>query len=196
MRFCLDTEFVERDAQIDLISIGVVGEDGREYYAVRREFNTGRARLHAFVGRHVWPHLPRKTVEQGSARHDLIDHDHPNVKPGKQIAEELAAFLLEPPGPVELWAWMSAYDHVAWTGLYGSMVDLPDDLPWITRDIEDYRIRLGHPELPAQDPATQHHALWDARHHWTQLRFLEQLERGRFGHSFVVPDEQPDGAVS
>ena len=34
MRYFYDTEFLEDGETIDLISIGIVAEDGREYYAV------------------------------------------------------------------------------------------------------------------------------------------------------------------
>lgn len=37
MKFFLDTEFYEDGSTIDLISIGVVTEDGREFYAVSQE---------------------------------------------------------------------------------------------------------------------------------------------------------------
>ena len=51
MKYFLDTEFIEgfhkplfgkKRHFIDLISIGIVCEDGREYYAVSNEFNSGR----------------------------------------------------------------------------------------------------------------------------------------------------------
>ena len=34
MKYFYDTEFIEDGSTIELISIGVVAEDGREYYAV------------------------------------------------------------------------------------------------------------------------------------------------------------------
>ena len=39
MLYFLDTEFIEHPNTIQLISIGIVSEDGREYYAVSSEFN-------------------------------------------------------------------------------------------------------------------------------------------------------------
>jgi hypothetical protein len=33
MRYWIDTEFIERPFAIDLISIGLAAEDGREFYA-------------------------------------------------------------------------------------------------------------------------------------------------------------------
>ena len=43
MKFFYDTEFIEDGTTIDLISVGVVGEDGREFYAVSTEFDPGKA---------------------------------------------------------------------------------------------------------------------------------------------------------
>ena len=39
MRFFYDTEFIEDGDTIELISIGIVGDDGREYYAVSTDFD-------------------------------------------------------------------------------------------------------------------------------------------------------------
>ncbi|MGH3782429.1 MAG: polyadenylate-specific 3'-exoribonuclease AS, partial [Pseudonocardiaceae bacterium] len=42
MRFFYDCEFIEDGVTIELISIGVVDEQGREYYAVSTEFDPER----------------------------------------------------------------------------------------------------------------------------------------------------------
>jgi len=39
MKYFIDTEFKEKPNTIDLISIGIVCEDGREYYALNKECN-------------------------------------------------------------------------------------------------------------------------------------------------------------
>ena len=44
MKYWIDTEFIERPCTIDLISIGLVAEDGREFYA-RATRSTGRKRV-------------------------------------------------------------------------------------------------------------------------------------------------------
>ncbi|HEU4360304.1 MAG TPA: hypothetical protein VFR27_02205, partial [Mycobacterium sp.] len=53
MRYFYDTEFIDDGYTIELISIGVVAEDGREYYAVSTEFDAGRAG--PWVRTHVLP---------------------------------------------------------------------------------------------------------------------------------------------
>ena len=55
-RFFYDTEFIEDGTTIDLVSIGVVDETGREFYAVSTEFDERRAI--PWVRRHVLDQLP------------------------------------------------------------------------------------------------------------------------------------------
>ena len=55
-RFFYDTEFIEDGVTIDLVSIGVVDETGREFYAVSTEFDERRAI--PWVRRNVLDQLP------------------------------------------------------------------------------------------------------------------------------------------
>ena len=43
MRYFYDTEFIDNGRTIELISIGVAAEDGREYYAISTEFDPEQA---------------------------------------------------------------------------------------------------------------------------------------------------------
>jgi hypothetical protein len=43
MKYWIDTEFIERPFTIDLISIGIVAEDGREFYAESSEVDWAKA---------------------------------------------------------------------------------------------------------------------------------------------------------
>src|SRR5277367_2478406 len=43
MKYWLDTEFIERPYTIDLISVGLVAEDGREFYAESSEVDWTKA---------------------------------------------------------------------------------------------------------------------------------------------------------
>ena len=56
VRFFYDCEFIEDGATIDLVSIGVVDETGREFYAVSTEFDPARAI--DWVRRNVLDKLP------------------------------------------------------------------------------------------------------------------------------------------
>ena len=56
VRFFYDCEFIEDGLTIDLVSIGVADEDGREFYAVSTEFAPERAGR--WVRTNVLPKLP------------------------------------------------------------------------------------------------------------------------------------------
>ena len=51
MRYFYDTEFIENGRTIELISIGVVAEDGREFYAISTEFDASARSEERRVGK-------------------------------------------------------------------------------------------------------------------------------------------------
>ena len=170
MKVWYDTEFIEDGRTIGLISIGMVAEDGREYYAVNSNAPWFPINQHTWLMANVIPHLPGEKVQPLGNWYP--DYDHPDVKTHSTIADEVRDFLLLPNEPVELWAWYAAYDHVALAQLWGPMVSLPRGIPMWTNDLRQEVERLGNPRLPDQ-PAGLHHALDDARHlrdrhHWLQ----------------------------
>lgn len=183
MRYFYDTEYIDDGRTIDLISIGIVSDDEREYYAVSSEFDVGKLHSNKFLTDHVWPHLPLRPHPPGMRCRCIpghLDLDHPDVKPRAQIAVEVKHFLLSGPTIPVLWAWFAAYDHVALSQLYGPMVDLPRPLPMYTNDLKQECDRLGNPTLP--DQATgEHNALADARHNLVRARALDIYRAGGWG---------------
>ena len=153
MRYFYDTEFIEDGSTIELVSIGIVAEDGREFYAVSNEFDASRA--NEWVRDNVLSKLPRAS--------------HPAWKPLRQIREEAHAFLDAGRGIPELWAWVGAYDHVVFAQLWGDMSGLPKDLPRYTRELKQYWQMAGRPRLP-KVPDGNHDALVDARHNLRKFR--------------------------
>lgn len=175
-----DCEFLEDGRTIDLISIGMVADDGREYYTV----NQGDLAMWARVNQRAWlvenvlPSLPTRSIEvirnDGSQGVCLIsDISDPLVKPIAQIAREVREFLLSGDGKPELWAWYAAYDHVALCQLWGPMIDLPKGIPMLTKDLKQRCDDLGNPTLPEQ-PKGEHNSLEDARHNAVRARFLDK----------------------
>lgn len=164
MRFFYDCEFIEDGVTIELISIGVVDEQGREYYAVSTEFDPQRAG--GWVRAHVLPKLPsladRAWRSRAAIRRSLLD------------------FLTASGDGVELWAWLAAYDHVALAQLWGPMPALPRALPRFTRDLRQRWEDVGKPVLPPP-PSDAHDALADARHNLTRWRVIEQHRSAQAG---------------
>jgi hypothetical protein len=183
VRFFYDTEFLEDGHTIELISIGFVGEDGREYYAVSEDVTHGklerRIRKHDWLMANVVPSLPKPYGDWNlhMPKRWLFNYHAQEVKPRHRIADEVRDFLLVD-GQPELWAWYGAYDHVALCQLWGPMITLPDGLPMWTNDLKQESARLGDPPLPEQ-PAGVHNALADARHNLVRWQALQEAAHPR-----------------
>ena len=143
MKYWFDTEFVEDGRTIDLMSIGVVAEDGREYYAEIEECDLSRA--------DDW------------VKANVIVHLTGEKKPRAVVRDELLAFMGKKP---EIWAYYADYDWIALCQLFGRMIDLPDGWPMFCRDLKQL---AGDTPLIKQE-GTEHHALADAR--WTREAWL------------------------
>lgn len=155
-------------------AIGLVRDDGAEYYAVSSEFDVKAVLAHPWLRDHVMGYLPAVEIGMGVLSFDLT---HPDVKPRAQIRDEVAAFILSAPDP-QLWAYYSAYDHVVLAQLFGRMVDMPRGIPMWTADLKQRMRNLGvtGDQLPKQT-ANEHHALFDARHDRDIAVFLDGLGR-------------------
>lgn len=142
MRIWFDTEFYENGRSIELISIGMVREDGETFYAET---------------------LPAQSLCHGDdwLRKNVLPHLRGTGKLRPAIAEGIKRFVGEKP---EFWAYYADYDWVALCQLYGRMIDLPKGWPMFCRDVQQWRAELGNPDMPAQ--ANEHDALADAL--WTR----------------------------
>lgn len=188
MRVFYDLEFFEDGTTIILISIGMVAEDGREYYAVNRDLPARRIRKHRWLMDNVVPSLPhghgdrKNSIPAGW----LIDYTDPCVKMPSTIAGEVEQFIKATPSP-ELWAWYGAYDHVCLAQLWGPMTNLPEVIPMWTNDLRQEAHRLGDPPLPEQTSG-EHNALADARHNLARAQRLAEVAASRTGFPKLVRD--------
>jgi hypothetical protein len=159
-RYFYDCEFIEDGRTIDLVSIGVVDEYGREFYAISTEFDARRAV--PWVRRNVLDQLPSPADPAWRSRERIRD----------DVAEFLLAPLTTNPDlELELWAWYAAYDHVALAQLWGAMPALPRRIPHFTKDLRQLWDECGRPTLPAPEER-RHDALADARHNLARWRVM------------------------
>lgn len=177
MNYFYDTEFHEDGRTIDFISIGVVAEDGREFYAVSNEFDTRRVAKNDWLMENVMTSIEHQAFVVADRDgfpvvRDLYVTD-PAAMSREQIALKLRLFLAEDRNPV-LWAWYGAYDHVCLAQLFGRMIDLPEQIPMFTNDIRTLVKLAGNVRLPEQPPGV-HNALQDARHNVVRYNFLMDL---------------------
>lgn len=189
--YTYDTEFLEDGKTIELISIGIVCEDGREYYAVNADMPVDRIRTQEWLCENVVPHLPLWTkCERLSSNRSLfhvnLDMRSILVRPKWVIANEVRQFLVgnlqdrdeavakeELP---QLWAYYGAYDHVALCQLWGPMIAHPRFMPMYSHDLKQEmdRLRIESAEVP--QPENAHDALADARWNMAMLRTIRRRE--------------------
>jgi len=112
---------------IDLISIGIVAEDGREFYAESSEVDWSKAS--SWTLETVKPQLDGKVMER------------------EQIGYAIRNFTDGDEQPV-FWGYFPAYDWVAFSWLFGTMTELPFHYPQLCLDIKQWAIELGDAELP------------------------------------------------
>lgn len=174
-RYFYDTEFIEDGHTIQLISIGIVTDDGREFYAVNGDVNQDAIVNSQWLRENVWPSLPTRHVQYSRPRTSIeeLDRGHPDVHSLAAIAFEVKEFLLAGELDIELWADYAAYDHVVLCQLWGPMVDLPPGIPMFTHDLQAEARRRGR-ELPDQSSGA-HNALEDARHNLVKWKSLCEL---------------------
>ena len=151
MKIFFDTEFIEDGVTIDLLSIGLVKENGDSIYMESSEADHSKASQ--WVKENVLPQLGKQKREF--------------TRP--EIRSEILKFVgAEKP---EFWAYYADYDWVAFCQLFGTMMDLPKGWPMYCRDIKQLCDSMGNPRLPKQKEG-HHNALQDAAWNLHAYQFL------------------------
>lgn len=178
MKYFYDLEFRENGQTIDVISIGIAADDGREYYAVNSDAPWKNIALHRWLRMNVLPEIPGEVKELTNSWDFNPDLKNTLMRPLWVIANEVHAFLYAGSDPIELWAWYGAYDHVALMQLWGSMIKRPPRLPMWTHDINQFAEQKGFTpdeiETAVPQPHGKHHALHDALRTRDMWRYLEE----------------------
>jgi len=193
MLYFFDTEFLDDGNTIDLISIGIVAEDGRELYACNLDARLDLAAKISWMKENVLAKLP--TYGNKAWMHRRGNWQIPGIR------EAVLSFMFDtknktdllaghdgPLGPSpdgkkpEIWGYFSSYDWVVFCQLFGPMVDLPTQFPKFCRDLRQLADDVGNPKFPKPDGAEAHNALVDARWNRDLYKFLMErkmlAERG------------------
>lgn len=168
----IDCEFSERgpDYPIELISIALVSDDGREYYAANQAAHPhcpGIAQTcPSWVKTHVIPFLPAP--------------DSPEWKTRTQIKADIIDLVTANSERPEFWGYYADYDWVIFAQLFGTMIDLPPGWPMFCRDLKQHmeEYRVSAQDMPPDPPGfIEHHALHDARKQMAWLNFVNRFYR-------------------
>jgi hypothetical protein len=192
MKYFFDTEFIEgfhtngpshprKRHHVDLISIGIVAEDGREYHAISSEYDSNEA--DPWVIENVIKPLYLKTVSD-DARDRIFYYDF-HLHYGKSLST-IKRDILDffgygmvscPAGEspwaqihdkdISVYAYFADYDWVVLCSIFGRMIDLPKGMPMYCRDLKQMMEERGltkewkQEKFPTED--NSHDALLDAR---------------------------------
>lgn len=165
MKYFMDTEFIEDGKYIDLLSIGIVAEDGRKLYleAMEADFNMAND----WVKANVIPHMHDCKLPGDCVMGDLC----PVVDKNDMKRTILAFMDPQKYGDPEIWGYYADYDWVVFCQIFGTMVDLPRGFPMYCLDLKQLSMMLGNPEHPKQT-STEHNAMADALYNQELYQFL------------------------
>jgi len=181
MKYFIDTEFIEgfhkpflgkKRHFIDLISIGLVDESGREYYGISMDFDIKDA--NAWVNKNVLSQLPSKYAswpDDSPRMHKEAAYWKSNTVIRKEILNFFGCVSdgknWKAPDGIEVYGYYSDYDWVLFCSLFGTMMDLPIGFPMFCIDLKQMMWERGltkeWKETCCPDPENEHHALEDAK---------------------------------
>lgn len=205
MKYFIDTEFIEgfwdaifykKRHFIDLISIGIVAEDGRTYYAISKEYNYRDAS--DWVKKNIILPMYLSTVSGDQRNRHSVDNFHKFYGlENEQIAYDVKRFIYKAADvtsnpenwgkeiPIEFYGYYADYDWVLFCSLFGRMIDLPKGFPMYCKDLkqilDEKCVQLKEtPETikelngyPKQE--NEHNALADAKWNYELYKFIHKV---------------------
>lgn len=185
----LDTEFTGLHKDTSLISIGIVTEDGKEFYAELTDYK--KDQVDDWIQKNVIDNLIIKDIGKnytlGTDGSELLDMEF--VKGDKAfVAERLTLWLESLDSKLQLVSDCYAYDYVLFADLFGHALKVPDSIFYIPIDLSTMFYMKGidpdtnreefsgltedHPDFIAK-----HNALHDAQVIRHCVRKLEEMDK-------------------
>ena len=162
MRVFLDSEFTGLVSGAELISIGLISQDGRTFYAELNDYDAKN--INDWLRENVITHL-RFTEFRSNPRLDL---EHHAMKTSRfDVSNALSEWLAQW-DKVEIWGDCIAYDWVLFCGLFGGAMKIPSNVYYIPFDIATlFYVRGIDPDISRVEYAgaseAKHNALHDAK---------------------------------
>ena len=152
MKVFFDTEFTGLHANTTLMSIGLVDEEGRTFYAELNDYD-------------------KSQVDEWLENNVVSNFTGENTMNMQQLKLELTEWLAVYDS-VEIWSDCLAYDWVLFNSIFGTAFDIPKNVYYIPFDIcTMMKLKGVDPDINREEyafnavPATaqKHNALWDAQ---------------------------------
>lgn len=152
MKVFFDTEFTGLHANTTLMSIGLVDEEGRTFYAELNDYD-------------------KSQVDEWLENNVVANFTGENTMNMQQLKLELTEWLAVYDS-VEIWSDCLAYDWVLFNSIFGTAFDIPKSVYYIPFDIcTMMKLKGVDPDINREEyafnsvpeTAQKHNALWDAQ---------------------------------
>lgn len=178
MKVFFDTEFTGLHKNTTLISIGLIAEDGRTFYA---EFNDyDKSQIDEWIENNVMKNLIMSPPLKGEQEYYSKSRFNPEIPLTQEftlqtrgnkheIADELYLWLQQFEN-VEIWSDCLSYDWVLFNDIWGHAFNIPSNVYYIPFDICTlFKVKGVNPDISREEFAglkggeQKHNALWDAK---------------------------------
>lgn len=190
MKVFFDTEFTGLSKEADIISIGLVAENGKTFYAEFTDFD--KEKVSIWTKTNVIENLLTKFISKNK-KHPSIQEgllytlpvyaDYLIVGTRSQVEPHLRYWFEilkgEPDNKIEMWGDCLAWDWVLFCDLFGDAISLPDSIYYIPFDICTlFKMKGIDPDISREEfckggvevncsafwgnRPIKHNALWDA----------------------------------
>lgn len=170
MKVFFDTEFTGLHKNTTLISIGLISEDGKTFYAELTDYDSKQ------IDDWLEVNVLRSLSYVGKKNYiDTTDWNHVRVKWSKDGVASLLSGWLSQFEEVEIWSDCLAYDWILFNDLFGHAFNIPENVSYIPMDICTlFSLRNIDPDINreefafsdyifSQEEVNKHNALWDAK---------------------------------
>ena len=170
MKVFFDTEFTGLHQNTTLISIGLIAEDGRTFYAELTDYATQQ--VDDWIQMNVIDNLRlnQEPGEQNTAWQPASGSLE--VKADTVAVANLLSYWFEQFDQVEIWSDCLAYDWVLFNQLWGHAFNIPQNIYYIPFDLSTaFKMNGIDPDIRREEYAgiepgpgeAKHNALWDAK---------------------------------
>lgn len=163
MKIFFDTEFTGLHQKTTLISIGMVAENGHEFYAELTDFDLSQ--VDEWLEKNVIANLVLPEYIKSSGGNIALDVRGNTETVGIALIEWLSQF-----DRVEMWSDCLAYDWVLFCNIFGHAFSIPGNVYYIPFDICTlFKVKGIDPDISREEfaglteSAVKHNALWDAK---------------------------------
>lgn len=169
MKVFLDTEFTGLHKDTGLISIGLIAENGRTFYAELNDYD--KTQVDEWIQKQVIDNLIFKNYPEIFPKGFMSGiNDYMMKGNTKQVGKRLADWLDQFKEQVLIWSDCLAYDWVLFNNLFGTAFDIPKCVYYIPFDICTLFAAVGEdPDVSREEFAgfkgisAKHNALHDAK---------------------------------